>query len=215
MTWVSERHLVAAISNAGGFGVIASGSMSPALLDAEIAATAALTDKPFGVNLITLHPQLLELIDVCLRAARRPCRARRRPAQHGARSSASESGGARVVCFAPGAGDRAQAGAHRRRRDRHRRQRSRRPYRPGLDRGVGAGDPARTSREVPVFVAGGIGRGEAMLSYLEMGAAGRPARHPLRLRPRIRSPIRASSRPSSAPRRAMRCLRSSSTRAFR
>src|SRR6266516_4734847 len=50
MTWVSERNLVAAISNAGGFGVIASGSMPPDLLDAEIGATAALTDKPFGVN---------------------------------------------------------------------------------------------------------------------------------------------------------------------
>ena len=32
MTWVSERHLVAAISNAGGFGVIACGSMTPELL---------------------------------------------------------------------------------------------------------------------------------------------------------------------------------------
>jgi hypothetical protein len=69
MTWVSERNLVAAISNAGGFGVIASGSMPPGLLDAEIAATAALTDKPFGVNLITMHPQLTELIDVCLAGA--------------------------------------------------------------------------------------------------------------------------------------------------
>ena len=66
MTWVSERHLVAAISNAGGFGVIASGSMSPDLLSREIAATAALTERPFGVNLITLHPQLMELIDVCI-----------------------------------------------------------------------------------------------------------------------------------------------------
>src|ERR1700674_2339086 len=65
MTWVSERNLVAAISNAGGFGVIASGSMSPALLSAEIQATKALTRRPFGVNLITLHPQLLDLIDVC------------------------------------------------------------------------------------------------------------------------------------------------------
>ena len=37
--------------------------------------------------------------------------------------------------------------------------------------------------EVPVFVAGGIGRGEAIVSYLEMGAAGRAARHALRLRP--------------------------------
>src|SRR5260221_8236896 len=65
MTWVSERNLVAAISNAGGFGGIASGSMSPSLFDAEIAATSALTRKPFGVNLITMHPQLIELIDVC------------------------------------------------------------------------------------------------------------------------------------------------------
>ena len=46
MTWVSERHLVSAISNAGGFGVIACGSMPPAVLDAEIAATRALTDRP-------------------------------------------------------------------------------------------------------------------------------------------------------------------------
>src|SRR5438105_15799039 len=65
MTWVSERNLVAAISNAGGFGVIASGSMSPDLLSAEIEATKLLTRFPFGVNLITLHPQLLELIEVC------------------------------------------------------------------------------------------------------------------------------------------------------
>ena len=69
MTWVSERNLVAAISNAGGFGVIASGSMSPDLLQQEITATAALTDRPFGVNIITMHPQLNELIDVCLARA--------------------------------------------------------------------------------------------------------------------------------------------------
>ena len=57
MSWVSERNLVSAISNAGGFGVIACGAMTPDLLDAEIAATKALTSKPFGVNLITMHPQ--------------------------------------------------------------------------------------------------------------------------------------------------------------
>src|ERR1700746_1686447 len=65
MTWVSERNLVAAISNAGGFGVIASGSMSPELLSAEISATAALTRRPFGVNLITMHPRLFERVEVC------------------------------------------------------------------------------------------------------------------------------------------------------
>ena len=66
MTWVSERNLVSAISNGGGFGVIASGSMSPDLLQAEIKRHLCLTDKPFGVNLITLHPRLNELIDTCL-----------------------------------------------------------------------------------------------------------------------------------------------------
>ncbi len=67
MSWVSERKLVAAISNAGGFGVIACGAMTPELLDGEIAGTKALTQKPFGVNLITMHPMLFELIDVCTR----------------------------------------------------------------------------------------------------------------------------------------------------
>src|SRR5580693_176018 len=66
MSWVSERHLVSALSNAGGFGVIACGAMSPALLEAEIAGTQALTDKPFGVNLITMHPELDALVQVCL-----------------------------------------------------------------------------------------------------------------------------------------------------
>ena len=65
MSWISERNLVAAISDAGGFGVIACGAMSPELLDAEIAATQARTRRPFGVNLITMHPHLTELIDVC------------------------------------------------------------------------------------------------------------------------------------------------------
>ncbi len=67
MTWVSERNLVSAISNAGGFGVLACGSMPPALLEEEIKATQALTQKPFGVNLIVMHPQLEELVSVCIR----------------------------------------------------------------------------------------------------------------------------------------------------
>src|SRR5690606_21551132 len=51
MTWVSERNLVAAISNAGGFGVVACGAMEPDRLREEIEATRALTGRPFGVNL--------------------------------------------------------------------------------------------------------------------------------------------------------------------
>jgi enoyl-[acyl-carrier protein] reductase II len=170
MTWVSERNLVAAISNAGGFGVIASGSMSPELLAAEIYATKVMTARPFGVNLITLHPQLLELIDTCT-------------AHHvshvvlagGLPSSAAvgriKRGGARVFCFAPALGF------------------ARKLVRMGVDAIVVEGNeagghigPVSTGvlaqeilphlADVPVFVAGGIGRGEAMLAYLEMGASG-------------------------------------------
>src|SRR5690348_4093569 len=65
MSWISERHLVSALSNAGAFGVIACGAMTPDLLDTEIAETKKRTDRPFGVNLITMHPMLSELIDVC------------------------------------------------------------------------------------------------------------------------------------------------------
>ena len=170
MTWVTERRLVAAISDAGGFGVIASGSMSPGLLDAEIAATAALTRRPFGVNLITMHPQLLELIDVCIAH-----RVGHVVLAGGLPSIAAiqriRAGGARVVCFAPALAI------------------ARKLVRIGADaiviEGSEAGGhigPVSTAvlaqevlphiTEVPVFVAGGIGRGEAILSYLEMGAAG-------------------------------------------
>jgi enoyl-[acyl-carrier protein] reductase II len=170
MTWVSERNLVAAISNAGGFGVIASGAMSPDLLAAEIVATKALTARPFGVNLITLHPQLLALIDVCAEyrvghvvlAGGLPSRAA---------VDRIKRSGARVLCFAPALGfarklvrmgvdaiviEGSEAGGH---------------IGP-VSTGVLAQEILPHLDGVPVFVAGGIGRGEAMLAYLEMGAAG-------------------------------------------
>src|SRR3546814_11807809 len=65
MSGVSERNLVSAISNAGGFGVIACGAMRPELLATEIAETKKLTSKPFGVNLITMQQPIFGLIDVC------------------------------------------------------------------------------------------------------------------------------------------------------
>ncbi|MFT4028117.1 MAG: nitronate monooxygenase [Novosphingobium sp.] len=176
MSWVSERGLVAAISNAGGFGVIACGAMTPDLLDAEIAATKALTAKPFGVNLITMHPGLFDLIAVC--------------AKHGIglvvlaggippkgsieaiKAGNGKEPGAKVICIPP---TLALAKKY---------------LRSGADalviEGSEAGGhigPVATSvlaQEILpeladdhlVFVAGGIGRGEAIAGYLEMGAAG-------------------------------------------
>ena len=170
MTWVSERHLVAAISNGGGFGVIANGSMTPELLSAEIAGTAGLTDRPFGVNLITMHPQLLELIDVCLdHKVGHIVLAGGLPP--GGAIQRVKQGGAKLMCFAPAlvlAKKLVRSGADA-------------LIIEGMEAGGHIG-PVATSvlaqeilpeiRDVPVFVAGGIGRGEAIVGYLEMGASG-------------------------------------------
>ena len=170
MSWVSERHLVAALSNAGAFGVIACGAMEPPRLAEEIAGTQALTQKPFGVNLITMHPMLDALVQTCLDAR----------VGHivfaggippGSAIKKAKDGGAKVVCFAPALAlakklvrsgadalviEGSEAGGH---------------IGP-VSLNVLAQEILPHMRDVPVFVAGGIGRGEAILSYLEMGAAG-------------------------------------------
>ena len=171
MSWISERNLVSALSNAGAFGVIACGAMTPDLLDSEIAATKALTRRPFGVNLITMHPMLSELIQVC--------------ADHRVSHVVLAGGlpppgaidrikgnGAKLICFAP-----ALALAKK-------------LIRSGVDalviEGMEAGGhigPVSTSvlaqeilpalsADVPIFVAGGIGPGGLIAGYLEMGAVG-------------------------------------------
>lgn len=170
MTWVSERNLVAAISNAGGFGVLACGAMTPDLLAAEIAATQARTSRPFGVNLIIMHPDLEQLIEVCTaRQITHIVLAGGLPSR--AAMAKIKAGGARLICFAPSLGI------------------ARKLVRAGADaliiEGMEAGGhigPVATSvlaqeilphvHEVPVFVAGGIGHGEAIAAYLRMGAAG-------------------------------------------
>ncbi|QPC98427.1 NAD(P)H-dependent flavin oxidoreductase [Qipengyuania soli] len=171
MSWVSERNLVSAISNAGGFGVIACGAMTPELLDAEIAATKALTSKPFGVNLITMHPQLFDLIEVCGRhGVGHVVLAGGIPPKGSV--EAIKAHGAKVICFAPTLAL------------------AKKLLRSGADalviEGMEAGGhigPVSTSvlaqemlpelaDEHLIFVAGGIGRGQAIAGYLEMGAAG-------------------------------------------
>lgn len=171
MSWVSERNLVSAISNAGGFGVIACGAMTPALLDTEIAATKALTSKPFGVNLITMHPQIMDLIAICARhQVSHVVLAGGLPPKGSI--EAIKDFGAKVICFAPAL------------------TLAKKFARSGVDalviEGSEAGGhigPVSTSvlaqeilpelgEQLPIFVAGGIARGGAVASYLEMGAAG-------------------------------------------
>ena len=170
MTWVSNANLVASISNAGGFGVLACGAMTPDILDAEIAKTKTLTTKPFGVNLITLHPMLSDLIDivgkhnisiVVLAGGLPTTQSITRLKEYGCK----------VIGFAPALIiakklqrsnvdaliiEGAEAGGH---------------IGP-VSTSVLAQEILPHVHDIPVFVAGGIGRGEAMVSYLQMGAAG-------------------------------------------
>ena len=66
MGGVSYHRLVAAVSEAGGFGTLGAGTMSPDQLRDEIRATQALTSKPFGVDLQTarqLNARVAEVFD--------------------------------------------------------------------------------------------------------------------------------------------------------
>lgn len=171
MSWVSERNLVAALSNAGAFGVLACGSMTPELLHKEIVATKELTDRPFGVNLIIMHPALSELVQICISLnVSHVVLAGGLPKAETIETL--KKAGIKIMSFAPALII------------------AKKLHRTGVDaliiEGHEAGGhigPVSTSvlaQEilpemaplVPVFVAGGIGRGEMIASFLEMGAAG-------------------------------------------
>lgn len=64
MVWVSGWKLVSAVSNAGGLGLIGAGSMYPDVLREHIQKCKKATDKPFGVNVPMLYPQVDELMDI-------------------------------------------------------------------------------------------------------------------------------------------------------
>ncbi|MBT5185858.1 MAG: 2-nitropropane dioxygenase [Kordiimonadaceae bacterium] len=170
MSWLSESNLVSALSNAGGFGVIACGSMTPDLLSQVIIDTQAKTNKPFGVNLITMHPDIDALIDVTLaHNVKFVVLAGGIPT--GDNIKRIKEGGAKVICFSPAL------------------ILAKKLIRSGADALVVEGSeagghigPVSTSvlaqeilphiKDVPIFVAGGIGRGEVMASYMQMGASG-------------------------------------------
>jgi len=170
MSWISESKLVSAISEAGGFGVIAGGNMPPDKLKDEIQKTGDATDKPFGVNLISIAPNFRSHLDLILElefpyvifAGGLPPR----DAINQVKKTKSK-----LICFAPTVGIAQSL------------------IKAGVDaliiEGHEAGGhigPVSTSvlaeqilpktKEVPVFIAGGIGSGLLMMHYLLMGASG-------------------------------------------
>lgn len=170
MSWLSEHRLVSAISEAGGFGVIASGNMPPKLFRQEIISTKEMTAKPFGVNLITMNPELPQLMQVLVDEKVTHCvLAGGLPDQN--TISQLKDAGVNVILFAPSLAL------------------AKRLVRRGADaliiEGSEAGGhvgPVSTSvliqeilhhiNDVPVFAAGGIANGRMVAGLVQMGAAG-------------------------------------------
>ena len=170
MTWISESNLTSALSNAGLFGVLASGAMDGDLLKEEIIATQQKTDKNFGVNIITMNPKISDLIDVCgERKVSHVILAGGIPEK--STIEKIHNYGLQVMAFAP-----SQIIAKR-------------LFKQGIDaliiEGSEAGghvgplstmiliqDILLNMKEYPIFVAGGILRGEMVAALLKLGAAG-------------------------------------------
>ncbi len=170
MSWISEHRLVSALSNSGAFGTLACGSLSPEELAAEIRATKAATQKNFAVNIMTMHPKIDDLIGVCVEEkVSHIVLAGGLPS--GAVIQKAKGSDAKVICFAPTAAlgkklvrygadalliEGMESGGHV----------------GAVVTSVLAQEILPEITEVPIFVAGGIARGEAIAAYLEMGAAG-------------------------------------------
>ena len=170
MTWVSDTNLVSAISNEGGFGVLAGGNMPPEILAKEIAKTREMTRNPFGVNLITVAPVFKEQVEVVIRE-RCPFIFFAGSIPSGRDIAEVKAAGLKLDCFAPVL------------------SLAKRMIKQGVDALVIEGNeagghigPVATSvlaqefllnmNEVPIFVAGGIGTGEMIAQYLALGASG-------------------------------------------
>ncbi len=64
MAWVADFHLAAAVSNAGGLGIIGSGGADAEWVRNQVKSCRELTDKPFGVNVMLMNPHAPEIADV-------------------------------------------------------------------------------------------------------------------------------------------------------
>ena len=171
MTWVSHHELVRGVCEAGGFGVLASGSMGPEQLAQQLQSLQTPYCGPFGVNLIAFHPQLFELIDVCGQyKVSHVFLGGGLPSKE--MIAALDRYGIKAVAFAPSAllaqrliqnGVQAlviegsEAGGH---------------VGPVSTQVLAQEILPKLGKEVPIFVAGGIGNGHGILSYLLMGASG-------------------------------------------
>lgn len=172
MTWVSTPKLVAAVTQAGGFGALAGGNMPAEVLDRTIGETRALVgDRSFAVNVITLGPAYQSHLDVLAKNPP-PVVVFAGGLPRDTEIARMKATGAKVMCFASTE------------------SLARRLLSFGTDALILEGTESgghvgpvcltvllqqvlfHFAEEVPIFVAGGIGTGRLMAHLMMMGAAG-------------------------------------------
>ncbi len=99
MTWISDPHLVSAVSNLGGFASLAGGNMPPEMFAESIDLTRELTDRPFGANIIVIAPNYKAHLDILVeKKLSHIFFAGSIPRQSEVRKA--KDSGAKVICFA-------------------------------------------------------------------------------------------------------------------
>jgi enoyl-[acyl-carrier protein] reductase II len=170
MIWCSGWELASAVSNAGGLGLIGSGSMYPEILRAQILKCQAATDKPFGVNIPLLYPNIEEHLTTVIEL-KVPIvfTSAGNPKAHTARLKAAGITVVHVVSSKKFALKAQEAGVDA-------------IVAEGFEAGGHNGREETTtlclipsvaeSVDIPVIAAGGIGSGKAMLAVMILGADG-------------------------------------------
>lgn len=98
MVWCSGWRLAAAVSEAGGLGLIGSGSMTPELLREHIRKCRAATSRPFGVNVPLAYRYAPQLMDVITEERVRPSSPRRATPRPGPHACTTQAAAWRTWC---------------------------------------------------------------------------------------------------------------------
>ncbi len=170
MIWCSGWELASAVSNAGGLGIIGAGSMYPDILREQLRKCKAATDKPFGVNLPLLYPDLdkhiaiiiEEGVKIVFTSAGNPKTWTKHLQQHGIKvvhvvsssrfaKKVEDAGCDAVVC------EGFEAGGHNGREE---------------TTTLVLIPQVRSATSLPLIAAGGIATGKAMLAAMVLGAEG-------------------------------------------
>lgn len=170
MVWCSGWRLAAAVSNAGGLGLLGAGSMHPETLIEHIDKMNAATDKPWGINIPLMYPEIERLIEIIIeKGVKIVFTSAGSPKKYTARFHEAGIKVAHVVSSSKFAKKCEEAGVDA-------------VVAEGFEAGGHNGreetttlaliPQVRDAISLPLIAAGGIGSGKAMLAALALGAEG-------------------------------------------